>query len=341
MGSCVSKKDAARAGAVAKEVAPPLPPEKELALPVPVVVVVEEEVKEVLSETAVPVSRPRPPEPEEEVVKRRLERKGEVEEEEGSESASVSSATAEKAKAMAKGGVEQGLEQKVVDGAEKVRATRTPEKRRPKEAGNGRTRSPSPASAQRRQGAGEHAALPPRPRREQPAVVSSIGCRSGRFSPSAARRAAESAVRRTHSAREADMMLPHSSRTPAAKRSLNATVNGNANAHVGGAPKRDPGERSGRRPDSPTSKRVPPASPAANGVSQRPQHSLNGGGVTRKTARENTTLEQTKPQCGSAGGRTPPEDPRESPDESTLEHAADGGGLVQNPSVAMECFIFL
>ncbi|KAF0920585.1 hypothetical protein E2562_035729 [Oryza meyeriana var. granulata] len=335
MGSCVSKK-AARAGAVAKEAAP-LPPEKEVSLPPPAVV--EEEVKEVLSETAVSVSRPRPPEPEKEVVKRRLERK---EEEEASEGASVASAAAEKAKAKC-GGEREGEQKAVVGGMEKGRARmRTPEQRRPKEAGNGRTRSPSPASAQRRQGAGDHPALPPRPRREQPTVVSGIGCRSGRFSPSAARRAAESAVRRTNSAREADMMLPsHSSRTPAAKRSLNATVNGNGNAYGGGAAKRDPGERSGRRPDSPTSKRIPPASPAANGAIHR-QASLNGG-ATRKTAKETTTLEQTKPQC-----RTP-EEARDGPDESALEDGrehdkeagADGGRLGQNPSVAMECFIFL
>ncbi|KAF0927635.1 hypothetical protein E2562_035348 [Oryza meyeriana var. granulata] len=66
-----------------------------------------EEVKEVLSETAVSVSRPRPPEPEKEVVKRRLERK---EEEEASES--VASAAAEKAKAKC-GGEREG-EQKAV-----------------------------------------------------------------------------------------------------------------------------------------------------------------------------------------------------------------------------------
>ncbi|KAF0921571.1 hypothetical protein E2562_009772 [Oryza meyeriana var. granulata] len=106
----------------------------------------QEEVKEVLSETAVSVLRPRPPEPEKEVVKRRLERK---EEEEASES--VASAAAEKAKAKC-GGEREGEQKAVVGRMEKGRArTRTPEQRRPKEAGNGRTRSPSPASAQRRQ----------------------------------------------------------------------------------------------------------------------------------------------------------------------------------------------
>ncbi|KAF0909144.1 hypothetical protein E2562_031646 [Oryza meyeriana var. granulata] len=110
---------------------------QEVSLPPPVVV--EEEVKEVLSETAVSVSRPRPPEPEKEVVKRRLERK---EEEEASES--VASAAAEKAKAKC-GGEREGEQKAVVGGMEKGRArTRTPEQRRPKEAGNGRTRSPSP-----------------------------------------------------------------------------------------------------------------------------------------------------------------------------------------------------
>ncbi|KAF0934790.1 hypothetical protein E2562_028775 [Oryza meyeriana var. granulata] len=79
-------------------------------------------VKEVLSETAVSVSRPRPPEPEKEVVKRRLERK---EEEEASES--VASAAAEKAKAKC-GGEREGEQKAVVGGMEKGRArTRTPE----------------------------------------------------------------------------------------------------------------------------------------------------------------------------------------------------------------------
>lgn len=327
MGSCVSKK-AARAGAGGK-VAAPLPPEKENALPP---VVVEEEVKEVLSET--PVPRPRPPAPEQE--------KHEQEEEEASESASVASAAAEKAKAKAGG--EQVVEQRaVVDAQEKGRARRrAPEQRKPKDDGNGRARSPSPASAQRRQaaGSGEQPAAP-RPRREQPAVVSGIGCRSGRFSPSAARRAAESAVRRTHSAREADMMLPAASRTPA-KRSLNASINGNGNAYGGTAVRRDPGERSGRRPDSPTARR-PPASPAANGAIHR--QASAGVGATRKAAKDNTTPEQTKPQCSGGGGRAPGK-ARDELDEVALagggEHKEVAqGSLGQNPSVAMECFIFL
>lgn len=142
------------------------------------------------------------------------------------------------------------------------------------------------------------------------------------------------------------MMLPHSSRTPAAaKRSLN----GNGGAYGGGAAKRDPGERSGRRPDSPTSKHIPPASPAANGAISR-QQSLNGG-ATRKTAKDDTTLEQTKPQChGGGGGGRSPEEGRDGSDESALEEegheqekqTAEGGALGPiNPSVAMECFIFL
>ncbi|KAL5204720.1 hypothetical protein ABZP36_009591 [Zizania latifolia] len=59
-----------------------------------------------------------------------------------------------------------------------------------------------------------------------------------------------------NSASEADMMLPHSSRTLAAKRSLNAAVNGNGNVNGGGASGGEPDERSGRRPDSPASKRL-------------------------------------------------------------------------------------
>ncbi|KAG8097527.1 hypothetical protein GUJ93_ZPchr0013g37290 [Zizania palustris] len=339
MGSCVSKK-AARAGAVAKVAAPhPLPPEKEVTLPPPPpppppVVVVEEEVKEVLSETA--VSRPMPAELEKNVVKRRLEQE---DEEEASEGASVASTTAEKANVMGRG--EQEVERTTVDGMEKGTARRrTPEQRKPKDAGNGRGRSTSPASAQRRQGAGEHPA-PPRPRREQPAVVYGIGCRSGRFSPSAARKAAESALRRTNSAREADMMLPHSSRTLAAKRSLHSTVNGNGNVNGGSAIRREPGERSGRRLDSPTSKRLPPPSPAANGAIHR-QASLDGRATRKQAAKENTTqLEQTKLQYGG-GGRPPGELSDEPALEGTPEHKeAPEGALCQNPSVAMECFIFL
>ncbi|KAG8062657.1 hypothetical protein GUJ93_ZPchr0003g18252 [Zizania palustris] len=332
MGSCVSKK-AARAGGAVARVAAPFPLEKEVALPSPLPpMVVEEEVKEVLSETA--VSRPRPPEKENEVVKRKLEQDEEV-----SEGASVASAAAEKAKVKGLG--EQEVEQRTVDGMEKGRARRrTPEQRKHKDAGNGRARSPSRVSAQRIQCAGEHPA-PPRPRREHPAVVYGIGCRSGRFSPSVARKAADSAVRRTNSAREADMMLPHSSsRTPAAKRSLNATVNGNGNANGWDAVRRDPGERSGRRPDSPTSKRLPSPSPAANGSHRQ---AILGGGATRKATKENSTqLDQTKPQCG---GRTPGEasDGTHKPAlEATPEHKeAQEGALGQNPSVAMECFIFL
>ncbi|KAG8100217.1 hypothetical protein GUJ93_ZPchr0013g37070 [Zizania palustris] len=127
-----------------------------------------------------------------------------------------------------------------------------------------------------------------------------VRCRSGRFSPSAARRAGETrerpqAVRRTYSAMEADMILPHSSRTLAAKRSLHSTVNGNGNVNGGGAVRREPGERSGRRLDSPTSKHLPPPSPAANSAIHR-QASLDGG-ATRLTP---------NPNCFAHQGRAAP-----------------------------------
>uniref|UniRef100_A0A0D9VVX4 Uncharacterized protein n=1 Tax=Leersia perrieri TaxID=77586 RepID=A0A0D9VVX4_9ORYZ len=320
MGSCVSKKSSRAGAAVAKEAAPLRQPEKEVPPPPPPVVV-EEEVKEVLSETAVPASRTRPaPEPDDkEMVKRTPIDRRKEEEEEEEEASESSSVAAEKTKAKAKGGGDQEVEQqtKVVRAARR----RTPEKRKPtNKEGNGRTRSPSPRR-QLGQAGGEHPAPPRPPRREQQApAVSGIGCRSGRFSPSAARRAAESAaVRRTNSAR-----MDGSDMT-SAKRSLNG----------GGAAKRgDAGERSGRRAESPTSKRssIPPTSPAANGSVIHRQASFNGGSATRKAA----AVEQTKPRCKARDGS----------DESGLEDkqaaaAAEGGALGQNPSVAMECFIFL
>ncbi|CAM0951124.1 unnamed protein product [Alopecurus aequalis] len=303
MGSCVSKK-ATRGGAGAK-VAAPLPPEKDNALPPPppVVVVVEEEVKEVLSETAVQRSRPPEPEPEHEKVKR-------IQEHEEGDSVSVgSSSVVEKAIGMS--GSEQEVEKRTVDAPEKEKRRKEPDQRNPNDGSNGRTRSPTPAQKQRKQLGGivgEQAVAP-----RQPAVVFGIGCRSGRFSPSAARRAAESAVRRTYSAREADMTLPSST----AKRSLNASTNG---------VKRDPGERSGRRPDSPA--RRTPASPAANGtISRQPS-------ATRKVPK-NTSPEQTKRQCGRA--RPPGEKLGDELEEAAKEHKE----VAENPSVAMECFIFL
>ena len=314
-------KKAARGGAGAK-VAAPLPPEKDNALQPPVVVV-EEEVKEVLSETA--VQRPRPPEPEPEHEK--VKRIQEHEEGEASDSVSVGSSSVVE-KAMVKSESEQEVEKRTVDAPEKEKARRrkipADHQRNPSDVSNGRARSPSPAPKQRRQLGGTVGEQPvaARPRREQPAVVSGIGCRSGRFSPSAASRAAESAVRRTYSAREADMTLPAST----AKRSLNASTNGF---------RRDPGERSGRRPDSPA--RRAPASPAANGTISRQSS------ATRRVPKENTSPEQTKRQCGrtrSPGERLGDELEEEALGEKEHKEAADGA-LGQNPSVAMECFIFL
>ncbi|KAL6637374.1 hypothetical protein ACP70R_024946 [Stipagrostis hirtigluma subsp. patula] len=363
MGSCVSKKAARHGGAAGSKgkVAAPLPQEKENAMSP---VVVEEEVKEVvLSETPV-TRRPRPPP---EPVKRRQEQ---VEEEEeasdacsASESASVASAKEKAAKVKA--GAEQAVEKMALGAPEKVRVKRTaPEESKPKgRAGNGRARSPSPGATQRKQqrdqppedrrrsngGAGSGRARSPspgaaqrrqqggqppsapRPRREQPAVVSAFGCRSGRFSPSAARRAAESAVRRSHSAREADMALP-------AKRCLTAAIDGHANAAAAaaygggsGLARRDPGERSGRRSDSPTGKR-PPASPS-------PMH--RHASTTRKAAKEQRTPERARPRVRDGGGRAGDEPALLAGGEGERKDVAGQGALGQNPSVAMECFIFL
>ncbi|XBI56306.1 uncharacterized protein [Aegilops tauschii subsp. strangulata] len=328
MGSCVSKK-AARGSDEAK-VAPPLPPEKDNALapPPPPLVVVEEEVKEVLSETAVRRTSPPEPEPQPEPEPEHEKEKMVQEHEEGEASDSVSVGSSVVDKAMVKAGREQEVEKRTVDVPEKGRARRMePEqKKKCKDAGNGRARSPSPAAKQRRPGTiVSEQPVPPRPRRESPAVVSGIGCRSGRFSPSAARRAAESAVRRSYSAREADMALPSS-----AKRSLNTNINCNGGSGV----RRDPGEHSGRRSDSPA--RRPPASPAANGTISRQSS------ATRKGPKENTSSEKTKHQCGR--GRAPMEvgdELDEAPLAGKERREAADAAMGQNPSVAMECFIFL
>jgi hypothetical protein len=316
MGSCVSKK-AARAGAGAK-VAAPLLPEKDNALPPPVVVV-EEEVKEVLPETA--VQRPRPPEPEPEPEHEKVKRIQEHEEGEASDTVSVGSSSVVD-NPMVNSGSEQEVEKRTLDVPEKEKAKmkKAPDQRNPNDVTNGRARSPSPASKQRRQSGVAVVEQPvaARPRREQPAVVSGIGCRSGRFSPSAARRAAESAVRRTYSAREADMALPSST----AKRSLNASITG---------VRRDPGERSGRRPDSPA--RRTPSSPAANGTISRQSS------ATRKVPKENTSPEQPKRQCSRA---RPTEEIGLGDEHDEAPLAGKGHKeAAENPSVAMECFIFL
>ena len=322
MGSCVSKKAAGARGKVAaplpvaakdKESAHALPPGAEEQ---------EEEVKEVvLSEAPAPRQ---PPEP----VKRRQQEQPEAEEESApseacSDSASVESAA--KAKVQKPGVEPEPAEKRVAADAPGKKGRTAPGEResRPRgggSAGNGRARSPSPSSAHRRQH--QHPPEPRPRRREQPPVVSGIGCRSGRFSPSAARRAAESAVRRTHSAREADMALP-------SKRSLTAAINGSAGCYGGGGAlgRRDPGERSGRRSDSPTTCRRAPASPGAT-------HRAGSPACRAAKEQRHGTPERARPRARDGG-----------------ELAGSGGGgerrkvsqgaLGQNPSVAMECFIFL
>ncbi|KAL6893470.1 hypothetical protein ACP4OV_007568 [Aristida adscensionis] len=367
MGSCVSKK-AARAGAgagpaagVRGKVAAPLPQEKENVMSP---VVVEEEVKEVvLSET--PVTRPPrpPPEPVKMTQGRQVEEEEALEASSAGDSSSVASAKAGAELLMEKRALdapkgsgarwgtapEVSTSSKGGDGSRKARSRSPPpatarrrqqvgqaaaESKSMAGSGSGNARSPSPGAARRtQQGGGGQPSAAARPRREQPqpAVVSSFGCRSGRFSPSAARRAAESAaVRRSQSAREADMALP-------AKRCLAAGINGGhagAGAYGGGSlTKRDPGERSGRRSDSPTGKR-PPASPS-------PVHRLAGG--TRKAANEQRAPEPARPR-GRDGGHDAGrggDDPSLARGEGDGKEVAVDGALGQNPSVAMECFIFL
>jgi hypothetical protein len=371
MGSCVSKK-AARAGAKG-EVAAPLPVvEKENAHALPPVLEVEveeEEVKEVvLSETPVPrPPRLLPPLPE--PAKRRQEQAEAVDDEAAAVSASETcSASDSAASAAAKGAKAAGGEREVekralLDAPEKGKPTArrtTPEpeeSRKPKGAGAGagavnghvRARSPSPSSAHRRQqsgGQGQGQGHQHHPaRREHPAVVSGIGCRSGRFSPSAARRAAESAVRRTHSAREADMALPSS------KRSLSLSafaINGNGHGHGAGVALsgrergRDPGERSGRRSVSPATRRRAPASPSPSAV-HRPASPVRKAaakehGTPERGSRPARVIRDGGPDAERAallGGGVGAEQ------RTKLAEGEEGALGHQNPSVAMECFIFL
>ncbi|KAG2547665.1 translation initiation factor IF-2-like [Panicum virgatum] len=331
MGSCVSKKAAGARG----KVAAPLPvAEKDKegahALP-PVAEEEEEEVKEVVLSEA-PAPRP-PPEPVKRGQQPEAEEASAPSSKACSDSASVESSAA-KAKVQQPGVEREAEKSAAADAPGKKGRTTAPEEResRPPRGGgsagpgNGRARSPSPSSAHRRQQQHHHHPPEPRPRRreQQPPVVSGIGCRSGRFSPSAARRAAESAVRRTHSAREVDMALP-------SRRSLAAAINGTAGCYGGGGAlsrRPDPGERSGRRSDSPTTGRRAPASPGAT-------HRV--GSPARKAAakeQRHGTPERARPRARDGG-----------------ELAGSGGGgerrkvaegaLGQNPSVAMECFIFL
>jgi hypothetical protein len=290
MGSCVSKKDARGAGAGREgKVAAPLPPVKEISALSPVAE--EEEVKEVV------LSEPPKLPP---VNKKRQEQVSKEEVGSGRESASVGSAAK-------KSGVDEQevVKREVVDAPEKARKTvaASPEESKPKQGGNGRARSPSPWSAHRRPTAGQQQPPEAPPNSRQPAVVSAFGCRSGRFSPSAARRTAERAVRRTHSAREADM-------APPAKRALVLS-------------RRDLGERS----ESPTASKRPSPSPS-------PVHRQAKACASRRAA----APERSRPRRVGT--------PERSGDDEQQQAAFAGeqkkpGELGQNPSVAMECFIFL
>ncbi|CAN6323391.1 unnamed protein product [Urochloa humidicola] len=346
MGSCVSKK-AARAGAgtgARGKAAAPLPAaEKEAAhraLP-PVAEVdaeeEEEEVKEVVLSEAPAPARPPPPPPEP-VKPAAKAQQPEAESSEAcgaSDTASVASKEKEKAKLLMKppgAGRPEAEKRAVMADAppRKGRAAPDQERQSSKQRGGGggggteRARSPSPSSAHSRR---QHP--PARPRREQPPVVSGIGCRSGRFSPSAARRAAESAVRRTHSAREADMALPSS------KRSLGAAINGNGGGVA--LSRRDPGERSGRRSDSPTGSRRAPASPAAAHRPASPmrkaaakEHGTPAERARLPRARDDGDEQRALAGAGGGGGEW-----------KKVAEGEDGALAGQNPSVAMECFIFL
>ncbi|CAL4934578.1 unnamed protein product [Urochloa decumbens] len=346
MGSCVSKK-AARAGGRGKVAAPLPAAEKEAAhraLPpvAEVDVEEEEEVKEVvLSETPAPPRPPRPPPPESVIKPTKEQQPPEAESSEASSSeACGASDTASVAKEKAKllltqpPGAEREAEKRaVMEDAPPRKGRAAPDQERESSkprgggAGTGRARSPSPSSSAHSRRQQQQHPLPPaaRPRRGQPPVVSGIGCRSGRFSPSAARRAAESAVRRTHSAREADMALPSS------KRSLSAAINGNGG---GALSRRDPGERSGRRSDSPTGSRRAPASPSAT---HRPASPMRKAAAAAKEHGHGTP-ERARPTRARDGDEQPALAGAGGGERKKVEEGALGQN---NPSVAMECFIFL
>jgi len=112
------------------------------------------------------------------------------------------------------------------------------------------------------------------------------------------------------------------------KRSLTAAINGSAGCYGGGGAlgRRDPGERSGRRSDSPTTGRRAPASPGAT-------HRAGSPACRAAKEQRHGTPERARPrardggEAGSGGG-------------GERKKVAEGA-LGQNPSVAMECFIFL
>ena len=125
------------------------------------------------------------------------------------------------------------------------------------------------------------------------------------------------------------------------KRSLAASINinghGNAAGYGGGSglTRRDPGERSERRSDSPTAKRPS----AYSSPIHRPASPM------RKAAKEQSTPERARPRNrdGLDTGRGGDELPGLGGAGGERKKMAVGeeGALGQNPSVAMECFIFL
>ncbi|XP_072987084.1 uncharacterized protein [Typha latifolia] len=183
-----------------------------------------------------------------------------------------------------------------------------------------RTERRSPAKVQRKRSfSGELAG-----RRDRAVAVSSVGCRSGRSSPSPSRRMVEGGTGgKAYSARE-----PRQS-----ARSSALMVNG------GNGIRRDPGERSGRRSVSPAAKRVADlrqGGGAGGGVCRAPMPAKasnrtspyripaaklqdNGGGASASGTGASST-------CGDEGGGG---------------GSVEGNESLENPLVSLECFIFL
>lgn len=130
---------------------------------------------------------------------------------------------------------------------------------------------------------------------------------------------------------------------PSSKRSLSlnaAAVNGNGGGSA--LSRRDPGERSGRRSVSPATRRRAPASPSPSAV-HRPASPVRKAaakehGTPERGSRPARVIRDGGPDAERAallGGGVGAEQ------RTKLAEGEEGALGHQNPSVAMECFIFL
>ncbi|KAK8954231.1 hypothetical protein KSP39_PZI001910 [Platanthera zijinensis] len=147
--------------------------------------------------------------------------------------------------------------------------------------------------------------------------VAAVGCRSGRSSPSPAKRREGGGAGRSGSAREASI----------ASKSRGSVV--------GNALCRDPGDRSGRRSLSPAVKRAAAGQCRSASATTRPTgrsspRRVAAGGVVdgARFGGGGRWMAQDEAECGVGGGR---------------RSAAGSGGkeTLENPLVSLECFIFL